>query len=206
MLTWLQLDMATSDVEICNMALTMIGEDFITALTDNSPRARIANLFYNRYRDAVLGSHFWNGAMKRETLVRLVDTPTFGFAYAFQLPTDYIRLKAVQDNPHHYRVESGKRILQDNSTCNILYVYRVTNPGDLGDLYADALSTKLAAVFAGHFKQPEMAVELMREARARLATARNVDSSENPAEPITNESWASSGRLARPQSRQRTDI
>jgi hypothetical protein len=171
--------MATSDVEIVNMGLVMIGEEPITALTDNSAPARAANLFYARYRDAVLRAHFWNGAMARAQLALITGTPTFGFSNWHALPTDFIRLRALQGGAQH-RIEANKRLLSNSDTAKILYVYRVEDPAELGDLYADALATRLASAFAGHLRdEGNLARAHWDLYKEKLNEARFVDSSEN---------------------------
>lgn len=60
--------MATTEVSICNAALAHLGEASITALTDDTARARACNQFYGPMRDAVLRSHRWNFAQDREAL------------------------------------------------------------------------------------------------------------------------------------------
>ena len=197
--------MATSDVEIVNMGLGMIGESSITAMTDDSDRARVANLFYDRYRDATLRSHFWNGAMKRAQLAKLAEAPTFGFANAHQLPSDFIRLRAVKSDPH-YRLEGSKRLLSDQDPVNILYVYRVTDPGDMGDLYSDALATRLASAFAGHFENPQYQDQMWRLYIDKLQYAQFIDSAENQQDLLVSEGWTVTGREVLPAPFARTDI
>jgi len=51
--------MAT-EVSICSNALRRLGDDPITALTDDTERARLCNAFYVPSRDLVLRSHPWN--------------------------------------------------------------------------------------------------------------------------------------------------
>ena len=67
--------MASSEVAICNLALTYIGDSSITALTDNSDRARACNAHYEDCRDQVLRMHPWNSSIIRKSLAALTDSP-----------------------------------------------------------------------------------------------------------------------------------
>lgn len=60
--------MATTDVEIANMALSLMGEATITALSNSTAAARAMNLHYIPVRDALLRSHPWNFAQRRISL------------------------------------------------------------------------------------------------------------------------------------------
>jgi hypothetical protein len=46
-------------------------------------------------RKAELRKRHWSFAIKRAALPALADAPTWGFGYAYQLPTDYLRLMQV---------------------------------------------------------------------------------------------------------------
>ena len=187
------------------MGFAMVGNKSITALSDDSDAGRIANLMYNRYRDATLRSHFWNGAMKRDTLGSVVGSPEFGFTNRHALPTDFIRLKAIEGDPE-FRLETTKYVMSNESAIKILYVYRVEDPGQLTDLYADALATRLASAFAARFRNPKLAVELWLMYEKKLSYARFVDSTENTQDHLLAQTFTVTGRTAMPFEYGRTDI
>jgi len=60
--------MASTDVEIANMALSLMGEATITSLSDSIAAARAMNLHFLPVRDALLRSHPWNFAQRRIAL------------------------------------------------------------------------------------------------------------------------------------------
>ena len=68
----------SSVVQICNIALSNIGEQRITALTDNNERARLCNLRYDDVRDAVLRSYPFKVAVQRVELALSADAPAWG--------------------------------------------------------------------------------------------------------------------------------
>jgi hypothetical protein len=80
-----------SAVQICNLGLTKIGEESITALTDDTKTGRLCNLHYAPTRDMVLRDHIWNFSIKRVILALSTDTPAWEYAYQHALPSDFIR-------------------------------------------------------------------------------------------------------------------
>ena len=57
--------MAASDVNICSRSLQELGEEPISALTDNNKRAEKCNLIYSSVRDNLLSMHPWKFALRR---------------------------------------------------------------------------------------------------------------------------------------------
>lgn len=85
-----------SEVDICSYALRLIGDQPITAMADNSDRARLCNSIYALTRDATLRAHPWNFATFRAALVTatrstgtnpIVTTfPAYEYTQAYALP------------------------------------------------------------------------------------------------------------------------
>lgn len=62
--------MAVTEVSICKLALTRVGQDpnSLTALADATKEGRLCTVHYEPSRDAVLRAHPWNFAIKRADL------------------------------------------------------------------------------------------------------------------------------------------
>src|SRR3990172_2291631 len=141
-----------SDVEIVNQALTYLGDDLITALTDDSTRARAASVLFGPTRDAVLRSHPWNCAVTRQSLPALAAAPDFGWDYQFTLPTNpyCLRVLAINDDedwadPGDTHKIEGRRVLSNDATCNLRYIGRITDPNEYDALLYQAFAARLAA-------------------------------------------------------------
>lgn len=66
----------TSEVEICNRALSKVGtRSTIASMTEASNEAKQCNLLFNPTRDEVLSMAFWNFARKTATLSLLKSAP-----------------------------------------------------------------------------------------------------------------------------------
>jgi len=86
-----------SQVEIANRALTKLGAARIISFDDDNKQARAVKSMFEIVRDAELRAHLWSFSVKRVSLAALSTTPTWGFDYEYQLPSDYLRLVQVND-------------------------------------------------------------------------------------------------------------
>ena len=90
--------MATSEIDICNLALLRIGQKVpISSLSDPTVTAKLCGTLYPLSRDTVLGEFHWPFATKHAMLGQLNPTPNTaytaargGWANAFTLPPDYL--------------------------------------------------------------------------------------------------------------------
>ena len=131
-----------STVEICNIALSNLGDQLITSLTEANARARACNLRFNDTRDAVLRSHPWNCAMSRATLA-VSGTPDWGYSNSFALPTDCLRVLDVENPDTEWKIE-GRNIVSDGSTIKIRYIAQVTDTTLFDSTLVQAIALKLA--------------------------------------------------------------
>jgi hypothetical protein len=144
----------STETDICNMALGRIGEKTVTSaqITANTePRAIQCNLHYAQSRDALLRSGLWRFARARDELTANDTSPDFEWDYAFDLPTDFLRLISVfsdnsalgQNTLFSYKLE-GKQLLTDESTCYLRYIKKVTTVTDFEPLFIECLVLQLA--------------------------------------------------------------
>lgn len=141
------------ETSIANLALAKLGISPIMALTDDSKQAQFANRFYAQTRDEALSSHRWNFAMRRATLNRLATGPDFEWAFAYQLPTDCLRV--VQLNGYEPNEQQGMfaiesdQLLTDAEEAQVRYIARVEDGSFYPPLFSQALATLLASRLAG---------------------------------------------------------
>ncbi len=136
-----------SDVGICSNALRKLGDQPITALTDNSDRARLCNNIYPEIRDELLESRNWNFATERTSLAQLSATPAFTWSYQYSLPADCLRPIRLQYIDEDYVIE-GRKVLTDAATVNLIYLKRVTDPNQYTPSFIIALEARMAAELA----------------------------------------------------------
>lgn len=143
----------TTKTDICNLSLSRIGAKAVTSTQisdDTDPRAQHCNRHYEQTRDALIRSHWWRFASDRVALVA-TDTPDFEWAYAFDLPSDFLRMKSIfEDNNTTNKTSilpyalEDKILLYSESTCKIRYIKQVTTIADFDPLFIEALVLQLA--------------------------------------------------------------
>lgn len=133
---------ANSVVQVTNMALVLLGDDPIASMTQGTKASTLADALFETERDATLGSYEWNFATKRQSLAQLTAVPSFGYAHAFQLPDDCIRVLEVYPAAP-YAVE-GRQLLCDLAAVKIRYTRRVTSPSEWSPTFKNSLAARLA--------------------------------------------------------------
>lgn len=183
--------MASSDVKICNEALTHLGQEEIGSLTENNNNARACLQVYEPTRDEVLRVFPWNFALKRKSLARLSETPAFGFSYYFQLPTDCLRVLGMEYSDYVFKIE-GDRLLCNYDSAKILYIKRVTDPNLFDSIFIAALALRIATKIAPRIKggvARSLVDSLLKQYIVIVGVGESVSSQEGIAGTIEGESW-----------------
>ncbi|SFY21736.1 hypothetical protein [Azotobacter vinelandii] len=89
----------SSVVEICNMALSRIGNsDRIDALDEDTAQAEQCSLFYETTRDFVLRDFHWGFATAFVSLAEVSANPDPEYPYAYAMPTDCLKARRIVGN------------------------------------------------------------------------------------------------------------
>lgn len=162
-----------SVVEICNMALSRIGNSQrIDSLTERSVQAEQCALFYEQTRDMVLRDRQWPFATKFVQLAAVTDNPSPVSAFCYSMPTDCLFARRIVDGimeapyvgawANEYfslpqRPGIPFRIIQGDSTRLIAtsvspamleYTARIEDPGLFDPMFVSALAWKLGVELA----------------------------------------------------------
>ncbi len=143
--------MATSVIEICNSALTDLGEEAIASLTDNTKAARLCNQRWPAVRDAVLRSHPWNCASALVELAASASAPAWKWGKSYPLPTDCLRVLCVAAGGTPltaWEVQAGLVLCDEAGPLSIAYIRRLDDPRLFDPLLCETLSARLAATLA----------------------------------------------------------
>jgi hypothetical protein len=164
--------------DICNVALGMIGQNFIAALDDGTHTANQCNIFFLPARDACLRDHLWNFAQKRAALAQAA-APASQWSYAYQLPADCLRILALNAEARLDWAVEGRTLVTDEPSATILYIAKVDDVNLWDALFVDAftilLASKLALAVA---HDAGYSAELLKLYNLRLADAKAVDGQE----------------------------
>jgi len=169
-----------SDVDVVNGALSKLGEQPILAIGEASPAGRIAGRTYGDIRDALLREFPWNFATKRTSLAASVDAPDWGFARAFVLPADNLRLIQINNSgDQEWRNEGGTIVTDMTAPLEIRYVARV-DVDAMDSTFREALAARLAMEWAEPLSQTSTVVNAMAAFyRNKLQVARVADGQED---------------------------
>ncbi len=181
----------SSEVEICNRALTEVGSKTVIALDSTSKRSRLCLLHYAPQRDALLRSYNWKFAIERATLA-LIDETVLGFNYSYQLPTNYLRIIYPDVNQQFYRIEKG-RILTNLPLGYIRYIFREENPTKFDASFQEALALRIAIRISKSLSDnTNLKEQLKDDFDSAIREARNTSAIEDGPNWIDSEEWLSS--------------
>lgn len=186
--------MAVTQIQICNSALTKIGADRISSITQDTKSAVILNSIYDQIRDAVLRAHPWNFAIKRAALAPTSTTPAFEYTYAYDLPSDCLRILDLDSLDIDFVVENGQ-ILSDESTLNVRYIYRNEDESLWDSCFAEAMSWRLARELAFALRQSAPLIDACDKGYEKaLREARTMDGAEGIIRDAEIVTWTDSRR------------
>lgn len=171
--------MAT-DIDMASNALVLIGDDPISALSED---VAAANLYASTY-EHVLSEHPWSFALKEQYLSRLSQAPDreTGYAYAFQIPPDLIRMWAIMP-VSQYRIV-GELLYSNTNTLLARYVYKVAETS-LPAHFVKAMEYKLASEFSMSVAEDENKMQIFHRMYIdALGQAMAKDSAQHPYEGI----------------------
>lgn len=194
-----------SPVDICNLALTLLNEDFVTDI-DVPPvgddTAALCKLHYPQVRRAGLRAHPWNFAIDRIVLAKDSTSPAFGFANRYEFPPQFLRYLSKHDELGNvllaepvegtdYQIESDKStnsryILTGTTTASddalrMRYIFDNEVVSSWDPLFIDYISHTLALRLARHFKSaPRSIADIKDSLREIKAEAKAIDGQERP--------------------------
>lgn len=186
-----------TDIEICNLALGLLGKAGLTTLDDGTPQANVCKALYSPVRDAVLEDRIWSFAKQQYILAPLADAPLFGFDHQFELPGEVVRVHRCDDGTGSYRLvweKHGRRIFAD---VDSLYLVAVTKVED-GSLYSPAFCMAVATRLAFKAAVPltenrQLKADLWAEYQAEIKDASGTDGAQGKNER-TRSDWLSRRR------------
>lgn len=184
-------------VDICNLALSILNQDFVTNIdTPTTETEKLCKKHYPQQRRATLRSHPWNFAIKRVQLAASATAPPFGFATAYDLPPNFIRFLTrhsdlgvpVSDafvEGKDYEIEDGQFLTNGTTATagvlNMRYIFDQESVLKWDPLAIDVLVLNLALKLAPQYKSAPRAVNNIKDQlREVKAEAKAIDGQERP--------------------------
>lgn len=160
--------MATSETEICNLALGRVRVSReIVSLTEGSAEANQCQRFYAHARDNVLRDFAWGFATRYLALALVADSPNAEWRYAYRWPADCLAARYIvtgvrnDPNPPPFEVGSdatGRLIFTDMAQAVLKYTATIIDPVQFSPDFADTVAWRLA---------PDIAIPLGRSEKDR---------------------------------------
>ena len=193
-------------LSLYNEALGILKERSLSALTDSREPRRVLDDYYSGVVAYCLARGFWNFAMRAVSITEsLTITPEFGYTYAFEHPSDWIRTYVVADNENF-----EPQLLRYNDEAGVwyadvtpLYVKYISNSASYGlnlsawpQTFADYVACRLAYRAAPRISKAstEEMQRLYEEQKRACGIAGGVDAMDEPPRFPPTGSWAGSRR------------
>lgn len=173
----------SSKIDIISSALLLLGHDSINSLTDPGYPNRVAQNTYDNMVQFELTKSNWTFARVKVQLAQLVTDPVDEFDNAFQLPAD--RLKVLFIRPRvRYKIYRDQIFTNASGPMFLDYIANV-GEDEWPPSFTHMTILALAANWGLPIREGVITAKLL-EARYNEAsrTARTVDSTQNPQDPI----------------------
>lgn len=89
--------MTTTEYTISNKALALLGQSSISDFT-SSDKAIKCGALYPTYMQSLLAMYNWHFARKKSASLTATTAPTFGYTYAFTMPSDALNIVNVYNS------------------------------------------------------------------------------------------------------------
>ena len=112
-----------------------------------------------------MSSGEWSTLLAQQQLARLTVNPIHGFDFQYQLPTDLLKLVAIDNNDSHDTIymREGDRLLVNFDPVSITYIKREPNTQLWGPHLTTAVSLKLASELALPLTNSAAIVEMLEK-------------------------------------------
>jgi hypothetical protein len=179
-----------SKTEIANRALIKLGQPRVSNIeTDSSAPAVTLNQIYNSVLQTCLQTYPWNFSIKRTDLAPDANAPSWGFDYAFTLPTDCLQLLEVKDDIE-FRVEGRKILCDGESVLYIKYVANITDTSLFPPVFVEFLSQQLAIEASDRIADDDnLKANLMSQMAGVMQRAMATNAIENRPVELDNDDW-----------------
>lgn len=198
-----------SEVDICNLALSHLGDSATVASIDppeGSAQAEHCQRFYPIARDSLLELHNWKFATKR-TRLALLDVDSWNWTYAYAEPSDAMKIISIlpptatpieptADYETMAADDGSGLILADLEEATALYIAEVTDTMRFSPLFVTTLSWHLASMLAGPIIKGDVGAAEAKRCQQmmlyHLAQAKVSDANQRRVEPTHTPAWIGS--------------
>ena len=171
----------SSQTDVVNQTLLLLGADTIAAVDNETPNGRIFNLLWTPQRDAVTRAHPWNFAMSQASVAVDATAPTYKWAKSYTLPPDpyCLRVWELEDPKAPYEVQGRKILTDEGAPLKFDFISRVTDPEQFDPLFEQCLAARMAFMTAFRIaKSRSLRADMWKVYNDILVEARSIDGQE----------------------------
>ncbi len=188
----------TTKTGVANLAITLMKGTTVLSIEPpdkGSKTAKLAAQWYDDARREALSLTDWDFALKRAQISASAP-PAFGWAAAYQLPSDFIRIATIgdEDNPitsDNYKIENGYILCDEAAPLNVRYIYDCEDVTKFSPKFLIAFVKKLSSYMAhGLSGSLTMAAGLSDIADGDMSEAKALDAQQTPPRKISRSRWA----------------
>lgn len=186
-----------SKVQICNMALSRIGQNIpILSLDEQSQAAQLCSLHYEECRLEVLRDFDWPFAEARVYLAD-IGSPPQNWCYRYRYPTDAVKARRITivgtRNPQRdqripfevIHATGGRAIVTDQQGAELAYTINAEDTTYFDPLFTSALAWRLGAELAMGLQSKAENYQLaMQNYQIKISQAQAVASAEGQRDPM----------------------
>jgi hypothetical protein len=124
--------------------------------------------------------------LERITLARLAAAPAYGFDYAYQIPSNVLRINDEENAVKTWKRE-GDHVLSNEPTLNVQVLKRERDTTKWPPLFTEAVIASLAADLAGPITKTASLVAIMaQKAEAAIANAQFNEGQETTSDEVVS--------------------
>lgn len=171
--------MGTSKIDICNVALNLIGENRIRSFDEDNIRARMCDRLYDSSRNYLMSLFDWPFCRAFKGLQVLdmpeADVPTGYIPY--QIPSDCVTAIDVHPKGTNIRwFQSGEILYVACTNAQLYYTVRIENSKKFSEQFTNLISEHLASRLCMPIKKDKtFAKELYGVYNSSLNTAQAIE-------------------------------
>lgn len=148
----------TTQVQVANLALDMIGANTISSFEDSTVEAQKMKAYYELFVRQAFGKHEWNFSLTEYQATLLETSPIPQWEYAYTLPADMLQLKSafLSNSAGDRAPYKNYQLFENNTLCTdsgngiwihyLKRVYETRWPAYFIDYVAHHLATKLCPI------------------------------------------------------------
>lgn len=205
----------TSKLALYNLALRHLGESKLQSLSEAREPRYVFDDLYDHATSYCLGRASWNFAMRAVSMTESgTITPTFGYTYAFEKPSDWVKTYQVSGEPtfrwplQEFVDEAG--VIYAN--CTPLYLKYISSDASYGmnlaawpENFTYFVSQHLASLGWKIANDKDLRDALKKEAKRSCAVAASSDATDEPPQSPPPGSWATSRGPGRSRDQMRSN-